>query len=673
MLAPSRRVGAYVEAPHSLGKIVASSTIITLVRVKAVDREKNTIVYSKIRDIRGTLDGDIQHIIGQRGFHPREWKNVMAWARVGKKALFFTNGGHGEMCIDNYWYQAGFKGWSTMTHAEPYFLRAFAGKPEKLASHVTAMLAGKEVVVPCMVDGDKMAIQERTAKIQRLRASLKIGDYDPKRDFVGWGAEDFRPITGMPGFTHYSAIGEFSPGAGGSTTADVNSNGQDDLCIFGDYRVALLKNDGGILSEDSLPPVSGARAAVWGDYDSDGKIDLLIASSGGVKLLRNNVKEFSDETKSIPLETYDAPRAAAWIDYDGDKKPDILLADGFRGLRLYRNLIPKGQTATAPAKSDKSPMKPLFQDVSNAVGLGANGPAANIKGYSLVVFDANGDGRTDILYSAGAGLLLLNTPEGFVVSRNCGISYAPQRTVPIVSDYNRDGHLDVFVPQKAKCKLFKNNGGGVFTDVTVASGDLAGDIGWARSAAWVDFDKNGLPDLFVGCLKGHNRYFSGQTDGTFKDASEEIGLMYRIYNTCGVGIADINSDDMPDLVLNNEGQPAVVLLGNPSWAVETHKAPPAKLKATPAATGSGEALAPPGPPRAAAIAPVAPTESARIEKNAGIGEKEPAGPSLLIGILLTCGVGGLAVLRAARRWLPGKVAAALGQGKSHHHGSEGLI
>ena len=51
------------------------------------------------------------------------------------------------------------------------------------------MLAGKEVVVPCMVDGDKNALQLRTAKIQRLKASLKIMDYDQKRDFAGWGGD----------------------------------------------------------------------------------------------------------------------------------------------------------------------------------------------------------------------------------------------------------------------------------------------------------------------------------------------------------------------------------------------------------------------------------------------------------------------------------------------------
>jgi len=566
-----RNAAAYVEAPHSLGKIVGSSTIIVMMRVKAVDREKNTIVYSKVRDVKGTFEGEIKHIIGQRGFHPREWKNVMAWARVGKMALFFTNGGHGEMCIDNYWYQAGFKGWSTMTHAEPYFLRAFAGKPQKLAAYVTAMLAGQEVVVPCMVDGDKMAIQERTAKIQRLRASLKIGDYDQKRDFVGWGAEDFRAISGMPGFTHYSAVGKFSPGAHMAAAADYNGDGKTDICMFGDYRVALLKNDGGILGEEVLPINTGARAAAWGDYDSDGRPDLLLATPQGAKLLYNNTKQFIDTTADLPIDDCNSPLAAVWIDYNGDKKLDILLADKFRGLRLYRNALQKGQPATAPAKDPKAAKRELFVDVSDAYGLGETGFGADLKCRHLLAADFNGDGRTDILCGGGTGLLLLNTPRGFIVANDCGINYKPGRTAPALGDYNGDGKIDVLVPQDGSCRLFRNEGAGKFADVTAASGDLATTIGSARSAAWTDFNKDGRADIFVGCLKGPNRYYQGLPDGTFRDATESIGLMYRIYNTSGLTVADINSDDMPDLVFNNEGQPSIVLLGSSSWAVDASK------------------------------------------------------------------------------------------------------
>src|SRR5262245_18450111 len=118
-----------------------------------------------------------------------------------------------------------------MSHAEPYFLRSFAGRPEKLVTAVTPMLAGQEVVVPCMADVDKNTLRLRTGKIQRMKASLKIQDYDAKRDFVGWGGEDFLVIAGMPGFTHYAGLARSDPGAAGVSSTDFDGDGKADLCL----------------------------------------------------------------------------------------------------------------------------------------------------------------------------------------------------------------------------------------------------------------------------------------------------------------------------------------------------------------------------------------------------------------------------------------------------------
>src|SRR5205814_5628515 len=130
-------------------------------------------------------------------------KTVMDWAEVGKTAVFFHNGGQGELCTGKYWYQVYAGGeWWAMSHGEPFLLRSFCGNVEKLATAVTDIAAGREVVVPCMVDGNKDDLHLRRARIQRLRASLKLADYNQRRDFVGWGGEDFRRLAGMPGFTH---------------------------------------------------------------------------------------------------------------------------------------------------------------------------------------------------------------------------------------------------------------------------------------------------------------------------------------------------------------------------------------------------------------------------------------------------------------------------------------
>jgi hypothetical protein len=705
---------AYVEIPYSLGRVIQESTSISIMQVEKVDTERNLIVFRKVKDIKGTLSGDvIKHNIGRGGFHPREWQNIMAWAEPGKTAVFFNNGGASETYIQNYWYQAYAGGeWWGMSHAEPFMLRSFAGTPEKLASAVEAMLAGQEVIVPCMVDGDKNALHLRTAKIQRLRASLKVQDYDATRDFVGWGGDDFRTIAGMPGFTHYAGVSRCDPEAQGVAVADFDGDGRADFCLYGEGKVALFQMSGTSLNEVSLPQVSGARTADWADFNGDGKPDLLLATPAGPRLLTNTGSAFKDETGGLPHESYYNTTAAVWLDYDGDKRPDILLANGFLGLRLYRNLGPdapprpvapaigkwfyigpfdyaggrgfdtvyppeqqvnlaaqypgKGgepavwregkftdgqvnnlalfkpehnsdcvvylyrelqfggavelpislgsddtltvwlngqkllsenvQRGCAPdqnrltlklrpgknqlllkicqgsgdfafyyaAQSPPEPVRPLFEDITLKAGLGPHGIGGQVKGDHLAVTDVNGDGRPDFLYSAAGGLLALNTPQGFVEAKNSGIQFVPGRAAPVFGDFNNDKHMDVFVPQRGVCKLFAGDGSGRFVDVTAKSGALAQPLGHAACGTWADFNGDGQLDLLVGCLKGPNRYFRNAGNGTFVDAGDELGLYQRIFNTRGLGVADLNGDRAPDLLLNNEGQESVVLLGNPT-------------------------------------------------------------------------------------------------------------
>jgi hypothetical protein len=559
---------AYVEAPMSLGAIVAQSSNIVLMRVEKVDREKNLIFYRKVRDIKGQHPQEsIKHNIGRGGLRPNEWKPQMDWAEPGKMAVFFHNGGASETCIGTWWYQAyGGGEWWNHSHAEPFLLRSFAGNPEKLAAIAADMVAGKETVAPCMVDGNKEDLHLRRAKIQRLKVSLKLQDYNPKRDFVGWGGEDFRRLTGMPGFTHYSAISRVDPEAQAISAADFDGDGKTDLCLVGAGRVTLLQNGGESLNEASLPESVGARAAVWADYNGDGKADLLLATALGPKLYTNQGGgSFKDNSYLLPQSGLGGATAAAWLDADGDGRPDVLLAHGYHGLRLHRNLG-KETAPAAPAKQGK-----WFEDVSAKAGLGSGGIGGGLKGDTLTVCDVNGDGRPDVLYGAGKGILLLNArgPDGaalFAAAKDSGIAYQTGKAGPVFGDYDHDGHADLFVPQKGQCKLFKGDGKGKFTDVTARAGALAQQVGWAACAAWADLDNDGHLDLIVGCLRGPNRFFRNKGDGTFADATESVGLHQRVFNTQAVALADLNSDGALDLVLNNEGQESAVLLGNPDGA-----------------------------------------------------------------------------------------------------------
>ena len=187
---------------------------------------------------------------------------------------------------------------------------------------------------------------------------------------------------------------------------------------------------------------------------------------------------------------------------------------------------------------------------------------------TLTVADVNNDGRPDFLYGAGTGLLVMNTPQGFKVAKDSGIVFKPGKIGPVFGDFNNDGRLDLFVPQNGSCKLFRNDGQGHFTDVTATAGDLAKSIPGATCAAWGDFDNDGHLDLVVGCLRGPNRFFRNKGDGTFEDATEQIGLNQRVFNTQAVCLVDVNRDGVLDMVFNNEGQAPVVLLGNPIYAAK---------------------------------------------------------------------------------------------------------
>jgi hypothetical protein len=210
LLAALPAARAYVEVPYSLGRICQESSNIVLVEVTKVNKEKNLILYKKLEDLKGKHPtNEIKHNIGQRGYHAREWQNIMAWAEVGKKAVFFHNGGASETCTGTYWYQCYPENdWWGLSHAEPFLLRSYCGDSEKLAAAVKQMLAGKEVVVPCMVDGNKDNLHLRKAKLQRLKASLKLQDYNARRDFVAFGGDGDE----IEEFKTYRLIVESTPG-----------------------------------------------------------------------------------------------------------------------------------------------------------------------------------------------------------------------------------------------------------------------------------------------------------------------------------------------------------------------------------------------------------------------------------------------------------------------------
>ncbi|MFI5378042.1 MAG: FG-GAP repeat domain-containing protein [Tepidisphaerales bacterium] len=205
-----------------------------------------------------------------------------------------------------------------------------------------------------------------------------------------------------------------------------------------------------------------------------------------------------------------------------------------------------------------------FEDVSVAVGLGPTGLGSNVKGDRLLVADFNGDGRPDIIYCAGNGMLLLNTPQGFVESKDHGLNFKTGHIAPAIGDFIGDKTIGLFVPQAGGCKLYRSDGKGHFADVTAQSGDLAKFNGIGTSALFANFYGTGRQDLIVGCVRGYNRIYRNNGNGTFTDTTDEAGLSQRVFNTRGIAAFDMNKDGVLDLGFNNEGQESCVLVGSPA-------------------------------------------------------------------------------------------------------------
>jgi hypothetical protein len=208
-----------------------------------------------------------------------------------------------------------------------------------------------------------------------------------------------------------------------------------------------------------------------------------------------------------------------------------------------------------------------FENVAPLVGLGARGP--NDAGGSIFD-DFNGDDLPDLFTTSvdvdrGASLFI-NRGDGTFENRSdpAGLDAQIYALNLARADYDNDGHPDVLLMRGAweepgRLSLLRNRGGGVFEDVTQASG-LTEPIS-SESSAWGDYDDDGWLDLFVcgefhsGLPHGHCRLYHNRRDGTFEDVAESAGVTNdRLAK--GSAWGDYDGDGRLDLFVSNMGQPA---------------------------------------------------------------------------------------------------------------------
>ena len=266
----------------------------------------------------------------------------------------------------------------------------------------------------------------------------------------------------------------------------------------------------------------------------------------------------------------------AFLDYDNDGWMDIFLLSGTRL---------EGDPPEATNRLYKNNRDGTFTDVTDKARLRGVGWANGV-----CVADYNNDGFDDIFCTYyGQNRLYRNNGDGTFtdVTKQAGLWEAgPARWGAGCAflDYNRDGHLDLFVSnyirfsferapapgENSTCNwkgipvncgprglptgrhsLYRNNGDGTFTDVTKQAGIAAATESYGMTVVAADFDEDGWTDIFVACDSTPSLLFMNNHDGTFReegvmrgvalsdDGMEQAGM--------GVGIGDYNLDGHLDL------------------------------------------------------------------------------------------------------------------------------
>lgn len=333
------------------------------------------------------------------------------------------------------------------------------------------------------------------------------------------------------------------------------------------------------------------------DYDRDGWPDLLVTGFGRLALFHNVPDEnggrrFVDVTEQVGLAADSWSTSAAWGDVDGDGYPDLYVAHyvdwSFENHVHCPGILP-GKVREVCSPSFFKPLRHAF--FHNEQGKSFRDDTVRHvfqpvgAGLGALMLDLNDDARPDILATNDMTPNLLYFNRGGKLEEKAavaGIAVDEQGRVNgnmgvDAGDFDGSGRASLWVTvfQNETHVLARNLGQETFQQQSRAAGIAAvGQHFVSFGTGFIDFDNDGWEDLFI--VSGHvfrfppggspkqrplllrNEEYKGRR--TFRDTNPRGGPYFETRQLGrGVGIADIDNDGWPDLIVSHTNSPVILL------------------------------------------------------------------------------------------------------------------
>ncbi|HTX42069.1 MAG TPA: FG-GAP-like repeat-containing protein [Acidobacteriaceae bacterium] len=355
-----------------------------------------------------------------------------------------------------------------------------------------------------------------------------------------------------------AAAGDISTGFGGAgvCAGDLFGTGRQDLIAMGAgaHPIAVWRNLGNGSfesvpgSETGLTASGAGIACAVGDFDNDGKPDLAVALAGRVILYHNlGGGKFEDVTAKVGIKPVNDPAGLTFVDFDHDGDLDLFVtgkAVGGSGSNvMWRN---NGNST--------------FTDVTAETGLAGEGNTEQAE-----LSDINNDRAVDLVVTGegAAPTVYLNQREGAfkAMPLYTDTNLPPTRGV-VVFDFNKDGLMDVAVTHAGApgLTLWRNVDGKRFERVPLP---LPAGVTGGWGVTPIDVDNDGWIDLAAVLEVGGRtelHVFRNLGPRGWEDVSSKLGLdRIVLHDARSVIAADVDGDGAPDLIVTEEGGPAMVL------------------------------------------------------------------------------------------------------------------